>query len=120
MPIVVDSQQWGVIMVAHTYDLLAADAEARLAGFTELLTTAAVGARARTELRRLSNEQAALRRVSNEQAALRRVATLVAQAAPPPEQLFTVVAAEVCRLLGTDFTVLSRCDRDDLVTVVGN
>jgi signal transduction histidine kinase len=109
VPIVVDARQWGIILVAHTYDPLAADTEARLAGFNELLTTAVLNARARTELRRLSNEQAALR----------RVATLVAQAAPP-EQLFTAVAAEVGRLLEVDFTVLSRYDRDGLVTVVGN
>jgi hypothetical protein len=45
-----------------------------------------------------------LRGFAEEQAALRRVATLVARAAPP-EQVFAAVAAEVGRVLDTDFTL---------------
>jgi signal transduction histidine kinase len=57
-------------------------------------------------------------RIAEEQAALRRVATLVARATPP-EEVFTVVAAEVGRLLGADFTILSRTESDGAQVSVG-
>ena len=75
----------------HERAAAAADTEARLAGFTELVATAIANAQARMELRGYAEEQAALR----------RVATLVARAAPP-EEVFAAVAAEVGRLLGVD------------------
>jgi signal transduction histidine kinase len=84
------------------------DTEARLAGFTELVATAIADAQARVELRGFAEEQAALR----------RVATLVARGAPP-EEVFAAVAEEVGRLLGTDFTIMSRYDPDGVATVVG-
>jgi signal transduction histidine kinase len=56
--------------------------------------------------------------ITGEQAALRRVAMLVARGTPPSE-VFGAVAAEVGRLLGADFTYLSRYGPDDSVTVVG-
>ena len=62
------------------------DAEQRVTQFTELVATAIANAQARDELRRLADEQAALR----------RVATLVAEAAPPPE-VFDAVIVEVAR-----------------------
>jgi signal transduction histidine kinase len=109
VPISVEGRLWGVIGVASTRDEpLAADIEARMAGFTELVATAIADAQARVELRGFAEEQAALR----------RVATLVARAAPP-EEVFGAVAEEVGRLLGTDFTVMSRYDPDGAVTVVG-
>ena len=46
-----------------------------------------------------------------EQAALRRVATLVAHGASPPE-VFEAVAAEVARLLESDFALLGRYQAD--------
>ena len=82
--------------------------EARLAGFTELAGTAIANAQARVELRSFAEEQAALR----------RVATLVARGAPP-EEVFAAVTAEAGRLLGADFTAMSRYDADGTVTVVG-
>jgi signal transduction histidine kinase len=57
-------------------------------------------------------------RIAEEQAALRRVATLVARATPP-EEVFAVVAAEVGRLLGADFTILSRTESDGAQVSVG-
>jgi signal transduction histidine kinase len=63
--------------------------------------------------RRTHDDQA-----TGEQAALRRVATLVARGTPPSE-VFAAVAAEVGRLLGADFTYLSRYGPDDSATVVG-
>ena len=109
VPISVEGRLWGVIGVASTRDEpLPADIEARMAGFTELVATAVANAQARVELRGFAEEQAALR----------RVATLVARAAPP-EEVFGAVAEEVGRLLGTDFTVMSRYDPDGTATVVG-
>jgi signal transduction histidine kinase len=107
-PIVVEGQLWGVVIASTRDESLAADTEARLAGFTELVATAIANAQARVELRRIADEQAALR----------QVATLVARAAPPAE-VFAAVAAEVGRLLGCDFTVLSRYEPQDSATVVG-
>ncbi|MCW2691550.1 MAG: Histidine kinase [Mycobacterium sp.] len=62
--------------------------------------------------------RAELRSFAEEQAALRRVATLVAQAAPPAE-VFAAVAAEVGRLLGVDFTILSRYESGGAQVSVG-
>jgi len=108
VPISVEGRLWGVMIAGSREDSLPADTEARLAGFTELVATAIADAQARVELRGFAEEQAALR----------RVATLVARGAPP-EEVFAAVAEEVGRLLGTDFTVMSRYDPDGAATVVG-
>jgi GAF domain-containing protein len=109
-PISIEGRLWGVMVVAsiHEGPPLAADTEARLAGFTKLVAAAIANAQARVELRGFAEEQAALR----------RVATLVARAAPP-EEVFAAVTAEAGRLLEVDSTVLSRYDPDDAVTIVG-
>src|SRR5882757_7335050 len=57
-------------------------------------------------------------RIVEEQAALRRVATLVARA-PPPDEVFAAVAAEVGRLLSADLTLMSRYDSGGAITVLG-
>jgi signal transduction histidine kinase len=108
VPVSTEGRLWGV-MIAATADErpLPTDAEARLAGFTELAATAIASAQARV----------ALRSFADEQAALRRVATLVARGAPP-EEVFAAVAAEAGRLLGAGHAVLSRYDPDSAVTVV--
>src|SRR4051812_34486274 len=49
--------------------------------------------------------------------ALRRVAMLVAAGAQPDE-VFAAVVAEAGRLMGGDYTVLARRDRDDAITFV--
>ena len=108
VPISVEGRLWGVMIAGSREESLPADTEARLAGFTELVATAIADAQARVELRGFAEEQAALR----------RVATLVARGAPP-EEVFGAVAEEVGRLLGTDFTVMSRYDPDGAATVVG-
>ncbi|HTB54510.1 MAG TPA: GAF domain-containing protein [Trebonia sp.] len=109
VPIRVEGRLWGAMLVAFTREeSLPADAEARLAGFTELVVTAVANAQARTELRGFAEEQAALR----------RVATLVAGGASP-EEVFTAVPEEAGRLLKVDYSVVSRYDADGLVTVVG-
>jgi signal transduction histidine kinase len=110
VPIRVEGRLWGVIVVASTREeRLPADAESRLAGFTELVGTALANAEARLELRGYAEEQAALR----------RVAVLVARAAPP-EEVFAAVAAEVGRLVGIDYTVLSRYDGDGAFEVLAD
>jgi signal transduction histidine kinase len=58
-----------------------------------------------------------LSRLADEQAALRRVATLVARRVPPA-QVFTAVAEEVGRLLGTDGAGIVRYEPDGAVAVV--
>jgi signal transduction histidine kinase len=109
VPIRVEGRLWGVMIVASAREeLLPADTEERLAGFTELAATAIANTQARTELSR----------VAEEQAALRRIATLVARATPP-EDIFAAVAREAGRLLGVDGAVLIRYDPQDAVTVVG-
>ncbi|MFL5962577.1 MAG: GAF domain-containing protein [Gaiellaceae bacterium] len=55
------------------------------------------------------------RRTEAEQAALRRVATLVARAVSPPE-VFAGTAAEIRRLLGSDFASLGRYESDGTLT----
>jgi GAF domain-containing protein len=109
VPISVEGRLWGVIGVTSAQQqLLPADTEARLGGFTELVGTAIANAQARLELRAFADEQAALR----------RVATLVARAAPP-EEVFAAVTAEVGRVLSVGFTVLSRYEADGAATVLG-
>ena len=56
-------------------------------------------------------------RIAGEQAALRRVATLVARAAAP-EDVFATVTEEAGRLLGADYTAMSRYEPDGARTIV--
>jgi signal transduction histidine kinase/ketosteroid isomerase-like protein len=109
VPVVVDGRVWGAAFASSvTEESFAEDAEARIAGFAELVGAAISDAQARMELRSFAEEQAALH----------RVATLVARAAPA-EEVFTAVAEETGQLLRVDYTVLGRYDRDGLVTIVG-
>jgi predicted ATPase/GAF domain-containing protein len=107
VPIRVEGRLWGVLVVALTREeLLPADAEARLSGFTELAATAIANTQARTELHSSAEEQAALR----------RVATLVAEAAPP-ERVFAAVTEEAGHLLATDIATLARYAPDGSATI---
>ena len=107
-PIVVDQRLWGVMVVSSKDDRrLPADAESRIAAFTELVATAISNTEARTQVGRLAEEQATLR----------RVATLVARGVPQDE-LFGAVAAEAGRLLGADLAGMIRYETDDTVTPV--
>jgi signal transduction histidine kinase len=108
-PVRVEGRLWGVMYMGSTRkEPLPASTEARLAGFTDLAATAIANAQARVELRGFADEQAALR----------RVATLLARGTLPGE-VFAAVAAEVGRLLGADFTFLSRHGPADAATIVG-
>ncbi|MEA2445967.1 MAG: hypothetical protein QOJ12_3259 [Thermoleophilales bacterium] len=107
-PIVVDRRVWGTIVVSSsTRRPFAADTEARLAAFTDLVATAISNAESRTETARLAKEQAALR----------RVATLVAREASP-EEVFAAVAEEVGLLLTVGVTTMFRYEDDGAATVV--
>lgn len=64
-------------------------------------------------------ERADAERLAGEQAALRRVATLVARRAAPPE-VFEAVAAEVARLLASDFSLVARYEPDGTLTHVAS
>ena len=107
-PIVVNGRPWGA-MIAASPDAgaLPAAAEHRIAEFTELVATAVSNAQARTELRRIAEEQAALR----------RIATLVARAAPPDE-VFGAVAEEAGRLLDASHAMMYRYDSDGAISAV--
>jgi signal transduction histidine kinase len=110
VPIRVEGRLWGVMLVALTREeeLLPADTEARLAGFTELVATAIANTQARMELQSSAAEQAALR----------RVAELVARAAPP-EEVFAAVTAEAGRLHAADLAFLNRYAPDGTGVFVG-
>ena len=108
VPIVVDGRVWGVAFASSTADQpFAEDAEARIAGFAELVATAIASAEARSALDALLAEQAALR----------RVATLVARGVPPSE-LFGAVAREVGTLLDADLAGMTRYVSDNGVAAV--
>jgi signal transduction histidine kinase/uncharacterized protein YoaH (UPF0181 family) len=107
-PILVEGRPWGGLVVhSKQTEPLPADTETRLMSFAQLVATAMSNAKARGQVQRLADEQAALR----------RVATLVARSAPPAA-LFAAVAEEVGRLLGADLTAVGRYDSDGAVTSV--
>ncbi|HWC85653.1 MAG TPA: GAF domain-containing protein [Solirubrobacteraceae bacterium] len=107
-PIIVDGALWGALSAATLgAEPLPADAARRIAAFTELVATAVSNAKAREDVHRLAEEQAALR----------RVATLVAKE-PPPEEVFAQVAEEVVNVLGEVDTSLWRDEGDGTATVV--
>jgi signal transduction histidine kinase len=116
VPIRVEDRLWGAVIVALTREeLLSADAEVRLAGFTELAATAIANAEAQAEV---TASRAELQSFGEEQAALRRVATLVARAAPP-EEVLAAVTEEAGRLFKADVAIMARYAPDGIEAVVG-
>ena len=107
-PILVEGKLWGALIAAtRGLEPLPADAETRIAAFTELVATSVSNAQAREDLHRLAEEQAALR----------RVAMLVAKEASPAE-VFAKVAEEAAGALGDLDCGLLRNDGDGNATVV--
>jgi len=107
-PISVGGRLWGVMTVASVREKgLPEGIEHRLAGFTELVSSAIGNAQAREELRVLADEQAALQ----------RVATLVAHGTSP-QDVFAAVAEEAGQLLPADLTLISRYEPGDAATVM--
>jgi PAS domain S-box-containing protein len=108
-PIIVDQRLWGVMNASTKQNRpLSADAESRIAAFTELVATAISNTEARTQMGRLADEQAALR----------RVATLVARGVAPRE-MFEAVTDEAGMLLGADRANIVRYD-NETVTVLAS
>jgi signal transduction histidine kinase len=112
-PIIVEGHLWGMIVIVGRRRF-PADAEQRMAGFTELVGTAIANAESRAQLEESRDE---VHRLADEQAALRRVATLVARGVPP-DDVFPAVAEEVRHILGADASIIVRLDRDGQVTVL--
>jgi signal transduction histidine kinase len=109
-PIIVEGRLWGVMAAgSRQEEPMAADTEARLTQFTELLATAVANAESRAGLARLAEEQAALR----------RVATLVARGTRP-EEVFAAVTNEVARLLSVDLANMGRYESDGTLTIVAS
>jgi signal transduction histidine kinase len=106
VPMNVEGQLWGVMIVGSRTGPLPSGTEARLAVFTELAATAVANAQARMELRGYAQEQAALR----------RVATLVARGAPPRE-VVAAVTEEAGRLLHADYAAMARYEPDATMRV---
>jgi PAS domain S-box-containing protein len=103
-----EGRLWGTLTIGTSQDEpLPPDTEARLGQFTELMSTGIARTESRAEVERLAEEQAALR----------RVATLVARQAPQAE-VFTSVAEESARLLGTEVSRMMRYEDDDSAVVV--
>jgi GAF domain-containing protein len=106
-PILVENRVWGLVIAGTMRaEPLPPNAEARLAGFTELVATAIANAQAHGDLTSLAEQQAALR----------RVATLVARRVAS-EEVFRAVAEEARVLLGADVAALVRLESDGTATV---
>jgi|HubBroStandDraft_6_1064221.scaffolds.fasta_scaffold02808_10 signal transduction histidine kinase len=109
-PIFVGGRVWGSLGIANSRaERLPEDAEPRMAEFTELVATAISNVQARSDVERLAEEQAALR----------RVAELVAHEASQTE-IFTAIAEEIGRLLGTDEMRMMRYEGDGDAVVVAS
>jgi signal transduction histidine kinase len=109
-PILVGGRLWGVIVAGTSrLEALPADAESRIAAFTELVATAISNLQARDGVQRLARAQAALR----------RVATMVAREAPPQE-VFAKVAEQVGLLLEVEGASIDRYEPDGGCTVVAS
>ena len=110
VPVTIDGRAWGLsVITVPGSQPLARDAEARIAGFAELVASAIAGAEARSEQQRLADEQRALR----------RVATLVARGASQAD-VFDAVALEAARVLGEESITLLRYERDGGSTLVAS
>jgi PAS domain S-box-containing protein len=108
-PIVVEGRVWGNIAVHSTSGRLPSDTEARIARFTELVSTAILNAQARADVQRLADEQAALR----------RVAMMVAYEREAPD-VFAAVAEEVGRLLPVEDAAMLRYEDEGSAMIVAS
>ncbi|MDA0158724.1 GAF domain-containing protein [Solirubrobacter ginsenosidimutans] len=106
-PIIVDGQPWGALGVHSKQGPFAADTEARLANFSDLVATAVANANARAEVARLAEDQASLR----------RVATLIAREVPL-DAVFAEAVREAACAIGNVDCALWRDEGDGTVSVV--
>ena len=107
-PILVDGKLWGALLAAtRGREPLPETAEARIAAFSELVSTTISNAEARHELQR----------VAAEQEALRKAATLVASGASPTD-VFAAITASAAEVFGVPFASLIRVGPDETATMV--
>jgi GAF domain-containing protein len=106
-PILVDGRLWGSLAVHSDRASLSPDTDARIGNWAQLLASAMANVRARAEIQRLADEQAALR----------RVATLVAEESSPAE-VFALIVEELGQLLEADLTRICRYEADGSAIVV--
>jgi signal transduction histidine kinase len=98
VPIIVEGRPWGAIFAsATTTDALPAGAEQPFAQFTELVATAIANAQARSDLRKLAEEQAALRLVAT-----------YAMSGADADDILHLVAQEVGRVVDAQLTGVDR------------
>jgi PAS domain S-box-containing protein len=115
-PIHIEGRVWGAMGVASTRDLLAADTQVWLAGFTELIATAIANADSKSELIATTIASIEARemsvRLAEQQAALRRIGVSIARGVAPRET-FDAVCEEAKRLFGYDLVSIGRFEADD-------
>ncbi len=111
VPIVVGAELWGVAAVASRGEPLPADAEAGIADFADLVSTAIANAAAREQL---NTSRESLGQLARQQTALRRVAELVAREAEPAA-VFNAVAEEMAGCLDAYNATVIRHEGDFLV-----
>ena len=108
-PILVDGKLWGALLAAtRGREPLPETAEARIAAFTELVSTTISNAEARHELQRIGAEQEALR----------KAATLVAAGVSPTEVFAAITASAADVFGGAPFASLIRVGPDETATMV--
>jgi PAS domain S-box-containing protein len=107
-PVLVDGKLWGALLAAtRGREPLPETAEARLAAFTELVSTTISNAEARHELHR----------VGAEQEALQKAAVMVASGASPTE-VFAVITESAAEVFGAPFASLIRVGAGERATMV--
>jgi signal transduction histidine kinase len=98
VPIIVDGRPWGAVFAsATTTDALPRGAEQPFADFTELVATAIANAQARSDLRKLAEDQASLRRVAT-----------YAMSGAGADDILHLVAEEVARVVDAALTGVHR------------
>ena len=108
-PILVDGKLWGALVAAtRGREPLPETAEARIAAFTELVSTTISNAEARHELQRIGAEQEALR----------KAATLVASGISPTEVFAAITGSAADVFGGAPFASLIRVGPDETATMV--
>lgn len=105
-PIMAEDRLWGALVAAGRVPL-PIQIEEQLSRFAELAGTAITSSQARADVQALADEQAALLRVAEQ-----------VTRGGPPDQVFTVVAAEAQQLLGGQPMTLSRFEGDAALVVV--
>jgi signal transduction histidine kinase len=111
-PIIVEGHLWGMIAIVGRRRF-AANAEQRMAGFSELVGTAIANAEGRASLRKVRRSPPARRRTGGVAAGRH-----AGRPRGTPGRVFPAVAQEVRHILGADASIIVRLDPDGEVTVL--